>query len=285
MRRFLAMAMAAALLGGCVALPERNGALGLTRLGAAAEAERMEREPVQLLRPVVVLNGYHGLPTLANRVARRLGEMTSGKPGDFLAISYTFSGDLDDVCGTILREVEARWPSPDPERTIEVDVVGVSMGGIAARWAALTPEARAEVRGRSMSEDPDPADQGPALRKRLRIARLYTISAPHRGSRMAEILALDPATADMRGGSAFLHAIDTALPGAGFELVCYTQCRDNLVGATRTAPPGQEPIWTSGTLVFSHFTASRNPMFLVDIARRLRGETPLLQAGDAPPAD
>src|ERR1043165_8734882 len=94
------------VLGGCIALPERNEQIELTRSGAAAETERMRAEHVTLVRPVVVLNGYHGVPTLSKRVQRKLMEMTSGRREDFINISYTWSTDLDAIAAEVVRRVD-----------------------------------------------------------------------------------------------------------------------------------------------------------------------------------
>jgi hypothetical protein len=273
------------LLPGCIALPEQNASLGLTRSDATLERERMVAGPVKLQRPVVVLNGYRGLPTLANRVARKLCEITSGKREDFLAISYWTSTDLDAIAAKVVRKVEEAWPSDDPEQTVEVDVVAVSMGGVVARWAAMAPEDR--VRG--AAEGTAGGDKSKSGRKahgkRLRIARVFTISSPHGGALMANLIAPDAAARDMRTGSPFLAAMDRTLPDANYDMVCYAQTNDKMVGALHASPAGHGVIWCSGTWIFSHFTAPDNPMFLVDIARRLRGEAPALKESGSPPSD
>lgn len=279
----LGLVIAAVLLQGCIALPEQNMTLGLTRPAAAAEAERMRREHVGLERPVVILNGYRGLPTLTARVASILTDMTSGDRGDFYTISYWWTTDLDAIAAEVVRQVDERWPCDDPQRTTEVDVVAISMGGLVARWAAMPPEERVRASGGTGfdSEQSKPVARG----KRLRIARLFTMGSPHRGAKLAETISPDRATHDMQGGSDFLKALDRGLESADYELVCYAQTGDTLVGATRTAPAGREPIWGSGTLIFSHFTTHENPLFLADIARRLRGEAPLLHEAGPPPED
>jgi hypothetical protein len=67
--------------------------------------------------------------------------------------------------------------------------------------------------------------------------------------------------------------------------VCYAHTHDVIVGATNTAPPGMDPIWTDGTLAWSHFAVVHNPIFIADTARRLRGDTPLLHTSGPPPRD
>lgn len=258
-------------------MPERNTSLAVSREQAVALSDKMRHDHRPLARPVVVLNGYRGLPSLANRIARKLREMTSGDRADLLPISYTLDTDFDRIAAEVVRRVDARWPSADPDQTVEVDVVGISMGGLVARWAALPPAQR--FRG-AASTPP-----GKATGKRLRIAHLFTISTPHRGAGFCDSLAPDAAARDMRRGSPFLGVLDAALPSAPYELVCYGQLRDHLVGATRCAPEGRQPIWTSGTFLFSHFKAGDNPLFLADIARRLRREPALLEPGPPPPCD
>jgi hypothetical protein len=281
MMRVLVLSLGAVLLPGCIALPERNAALGLTRSAASIERARMTQAPVALARPVVVLNGYRGLPTLASRVSRKLCETTSGEPSDFLAISYWGSTDLDGIAAEVVRRVDERWRSEDPERTIEIDVVGISMGGLVARWAAIEPERRVRTGASAAGQTAPPGPGG----KRLRIARLFTLASPHDGAAMANVIAPDAAARDMRTGSAFLAALDGALPGAPYELVCYAQTNDKMVGALHAAPEGRQVIWCSGTWTFSHFMVADNPIFLVDIARRLRGEAPVLKECGAPPGD
>lgn len=273
----LVLCLACAMLpGGCFRMPEQNTRLGTTHELAVAEARRLGEIPVILRRPVVVLNGYHGLPTLSHRIARKIAAMTSGDDRDFLEISFTLDSDVDCMAAEVTRQVNARWPNRNPGETIEVDVVGISMGGLVARWAAIAPEQRSR-------SGPTPAPGIPFEARRLRIARLFALGTPHRGAVMADLITPDSVARDMTQGSAFLNTLDEQFPAADYELVCYAQLRDYLSGATRCAPAGSVPIWTSGTLFFSHLKMADNPVFLVDVAKRLRGEAVHLMPGDPPP--
>ena len=89
------------------------------------------------------------------------------------------------------------------------------------------------------------------------------------------------ALAQMPPGAVFLASLDQAPADHEIELVAYAHLNDLLVGARNTAPPDQDPIWSSGTAVFSHFTITTNRRILIDLARRLRGETPI--ATPSPP--
>lgn len=250
----------------------------ITQQDGALELRRLEAAPKPLDRPVVILNGYHGLPRVISSLTSNLRNATSGRDEDFLAVSFFFSASVESAAAAAVDEVNERWPSVDPDSTVEVDVVALSMGGIVARWAALTPEQRA-----AGAKSPDGTVQTPM--RRLRIRRLYTLSSPHRGAAMAEYIRIDQAAVEMRAGSEFLHGLDAALPAADYELVCYSQLRDMTVGATRAAPDGRPLTWTGGTLLFSHLTITDNTVVLADIARRLRNEPPLVEPGDPPAQD
>jgi len=254
-------------IGGCAAsIP--NSLFPAEREIVSAEEERMQESRVRLERPVVVLAGYRSTMRQPSRIVMRLQRMTSGRGDDFLPVSYFWVSDMNEATRRTIDAVEARWPSSDPEWTTEVDVVAVSMGGLVARLGA------SEAFG---DGEPD--------HKRLRIRRLFTLATPHRGSTLAELLALDSAAAAMKPGSSLLRALDEALPEAEFEIIPYARTRDWTVGASRTAPPDAEPIWVDGPTFMSHATIALDGRILIDIARRLRGEWPLAFRGSAPPMD
>jgi hypothetical protein len=139
---------------------------------------------------------------------------------------------------------------------MEVDVVATSMGGLIARHAACVPS--------------EPA----ASRPRLNIARLFTISTPHRGASLAVTPTLDQRVIDMREGSNFLHRLNVEFPPA-YEVVAYVSVPDYVVGERNTALPGQTPWWVvSAPFTSSHMCANDDPRIIADIARRLRGEQP-----------
>lgn len=259
--RVAAVVLAAAfVLSGCMTVGPENPAFAIDRAEAKADLERMKAEPAELDRPVVVLNGWRSPHVLGAALKASVRDRTSGDDADFATISYTLSGSIPGAAAQAVRSVEGRWPSDDPERTVEVDVVAISMGGLVARLAAM------------------PADD----RKRLNIRRLYTLNTPHQGARLASWIAIDPASFAMKPGSAFLADLDAA--DRGYELIAYTQLNDTWVGATRAAPTGEQPIWARGTAVLSHFTIRSNPQILSDLSRRLRGEPPIAEPSE-PPSD
>ncbi len=257
-------------LGCSVNRPVENPAFPVTFEQAKDDLARMRANPIPLQRPVVVLAGYRSWPMLAQGVRYRLFPVTSGNSDDFLPISFMFAGDIEQITGLVTRRIEERWPSDTPDETIEVDVIGISMGGLVARTASL------------------PLGSLPAgdetRERRLKIRTLYTMGTPHEGAILAEKIAPDNAARAMRPGSEFMEYLNAQLGTHEFEIVPYAHLNDTWVGATNSAPPGQEPIWTGGTKVMSHFSITTDDRIMADLARRLRGEAPLAEAS-APPED
>ena len=248
-----------------------NPNFDLTPDQQAAEWERMRREPRPLERPLVVLAGYHSPLVTSRLVAQNLCTLTSGVPSSVHAIAYPFAINIASAADRTMSEIQQRFPSSDPEQTRELDVVGISMGGLVARYAAA-----ARVKNGRTSP-------------RLNIRRLFTIATPHRGAKIARVVAVDRAAHEMVQGSSFLFQLDQDFAQRSYELVCYAQLRDWWVGATNAAPPGLTPYWTDtrGLLAFtlSHFAVNSNRALLLDLARRLRGESPIARDGAGPPTD
>lgn len=260
----LTLAMAVAPLAGCFTLDMPNPNFAHSSREIWDEWHRLRQDPRPLDRPVVVLNGYRGTMLRGLNLGADLAKLTSQDRQDFLVISYPLASDIPTVARRVIDAVNARWPSPHPNHTIEVDVVGFSMGGLVARYAGA-PTAHT------------------GFERHLHMNRLFTLATPHRGARGA-VLAVDNAVAQMTPGAVFLSDLDECLHSCTFEIVPYAHTNDRIVGARNAAPPGQEPIWTAGTSLFSHFAITTNRRVLVDIARRLRGEAPLAMPS-TPPSD
>ncbi len=247
--------LAIALVGGCSADRPLNPLFPLTLGEAKAALHLMRSEPRPLERPVVVAGGIHDPGFVAQGIARTLRQVTQQ---DEMVISVSFfghgAGTFDECRERLVDAVDRAFPTDDPHLTVEVDVIGSSMGGIVARHAARRRD-----------------DGG----KRLRIRRLFTISTPHQGATMAALPTLDQRQIDMRPGSAFLAALNAEPHAADYDLHPYTRLGDLIVGPERSAPPGLHPRWVANLpLSFSHLGASHDPRILADIARRLRGERP-----------
>jgi hypothetical protein len=115
--------------------------------------------------------------------------------------------------------------------------------------------------------------------------RLITVSSPHRGAAWARLPALSRLHADMRGTSPFLDELERAeatTTADDYELVPYVRLGDRIVGAHNAAPAGTNAWWLPNQpLNLAHFAVNRDPRVRADVARRLRGETPLTKT---PPA-
>ena len=179
-------------------------------------------------------------------------------------------GDIEEAALETVELVQATHPSDDPDETVEIDVVAMSMGGLVARYAA----------DRLAKERPGA--------RRLKINRLMTIATPHRGALLAENTPIieDRAVTDMYRSSLFLVKLEEAYKG-DYEIIPYARLNDGVVGTINTAPPGRTPIWVSGPVVGgSHLTINEDKRILADIARRLRGEEPRGVEGEPlPPSE
>jgi hypothetical protein len=248
-----ALLLLAALLVGCSADRPLNPSFPLRLEDARQAMRQMRADPRSLQRPVVVLGGIHDPGFAAPAVAGKLRRATEAD-APIIHVSFFGAGTFDACRDRVVEAVENEWPSPADDETIEVDVVGVSMGGLVARHAAR------------------PRNDGG---KRLAVQRLFTIATPHRGASLAGLPTLDDRVKDMRAGSAFLSALDAAPAGGDLELYCYARLGDAIVGEENTAPPGRRAWWVANIpLAPSHLTAAHDPRILADIARRLRGEGP-----------
>lgn len=221
----------------------------------------MDRAPTQAVRPLVVLGGYHDPGVGPAAVCPKLRRLLTGQP--VIAVSYYFDRSFDDCRKKVIDAVERACPSDDPRQTVEVDVIGLSMGGVVARYCAIERSGE----------------------RKLRIARLFTVSSPHRGAiRATKIPAMSRLHRDLREGSDFLARLQSAEgPNRGYEIIPYVRLGDWIVGVTDAAPFGQSPWWLD-TPIFenAHIGAPLDPKILGDIARRLRGEQPFTQPPPTP---
>lgn len=212
--------------------------------------------PLTPPRPLVILNGYHTPAHVARWAAARIAELTDHQYGDILTVSYPTCSLIEQAAERAIDAVTDRFGTQD------VDVVGISMGGLVARYASLAPDRRVH-----------PLRQTTPGSTRLNIARLFSFATPHMGSKRAALVAPDDAARDMKPGSPFLAMLNAH--AADYPIVCYAHRGDNLVDPHAAAAPGSKPIVADGSRWMSHFTAIHNPWFLADLARRLRGLTPL----------
>jgi hypothetical protein len=240
---------------GCAVVQSMNPAFPISHADARAEWDALAQQKKPFERPVLVLGGIYDPGFASSSIARKLRRCTPDQ-AQVIPVGYPGFGSFESHARKAVEYLERRYPSESANETIEVDVVGYSMGGIVGRYAAMS------------------TDNG---RKRLKIRRLFTISSPHRGARLAALpLFFDRRVAEMRCGSVFLASLDVDLSGEPFELICYARLGDLTVGSRNTSPMGVDPFWVPNRPVsMGHISAAFDKRILLDIARRLRGEDPI----------
>ena len=257
--RFALLIASLLLQVGCCADRPLNPSFPLTMAQAECELEAMNTAPKPLVRPVIVVSGIFDPGIGSQALADELRSMCTGD-APIIAIHFSGAKTFDACAARVIEAIEHAIPSADLDQTIEVDVVASSMGGVVARVAAT--------------------DDSAAGRKRLNIGRLFTISTPHRGAKLAHSSSFDKRISAMCHDSDLITSLN-AEP-CGYELIAYTRLDDGIVGEENTAPPGQNPYWVANMPFRSaHLEANNDPRILADIARRLRGEQPYTRESPA----
>lgn len=239
-------------LVGCASEPI-NPSFSVTRHDASAVLREIAQHRQALDRPLVIVGGFSdpgiGSAVVAAKVRRLVAD-------DRIVCVNVFSGTTFQDCRRqLIDSVSAKFPGQ------KVDVIGLSMGGLVARYAATGDE------------------EG----EYLPIARLFTISSPHRGAKLASIPTFDQKVVDMRPGSKFLSDLAMRDATVAYELFCYTRLGDDAVGEALAAPPGKTAWWVSNPAFESaHLGAMTDDRIVADIILRLRGESPLTSEPPAP---
>ena len=238
---------------GCAEQPI-NPSFPVTTPQARAKIHLMRTDPQPLERPLVVVGGFLDPNIRAPLTAHFFSGLT--RSAKIIPVSLAFCGSFEDCRATIIAAVDKNCPSTDNQWTSEVDVVGMSLGGLASRYAAA----------------PDRLNNSS---RRLRIARLFSVSSPQNGATLAQIISLCEFHHDMQPGSQFLQTLASNDAQAGYKLYPYVLLHDEIVGAKYSAPPGVNPWWAANPpLISPHLAAMIDDRILADIALRLRGEPP-----------
>ena len=263
-------AVALLLLAGCgTAVPNAplNPSFPITFARADAMLARDAARPVPLRRPLVIVGGFLD-PGFGPRTLARRFRACTGDPR-IIGVSIGSDDSWADCRRRVTDAVDAAFPTADPDQTTEVDVIGASLGGLVARYAALPPTA------------------GQRPHRRLRIARLFTLSSPLRGASLADAIPLNlhPLQAGMRTGSSVVRATNAPLPTADlYSVFSYARLHDDQVGTANAAVPGVIPWWVSAPPWPrpTHHGSFLDRRILADVAARLRGEEPLSRDPPAP---
>ena len=230
-----------------------------TQLDAAKDdLKRIEASPQPLDRPLVVISGFLDPGISSSWLKAEFSALTTDRR--IVAVDLFDCGTLQECREKIVKAVDKSFSNDSKEATLEVDVIGVSLGGLAARYAS------------------GPTGQG----KKLKIARLFTISSPLRGAKLAEDLPLlIPFQAELRPGSPEMTALNRWKEA--YPTYSYICLGDDVIGDQNAAVAGRTAWWlTKAPMADVHGGAFYDARILADITRRLRHEPAL--ATD-PPAD
>lgn len=249
------------LLIGCTPQPKSgNPSFPVTVEQGEQTLEQIKKHPKPLDRPLIIVTGFMDPGFAKVSLYREFWQLTRDDRIVSIQLATVFT--FDQCRDKIIRAVQDKFPSTQPSETVEVDVIGYSMGGLAARYAAM------------------PTTQ-PAGRQ-LNIARLFTISTPHRGAAAAEGKPQwFPLPNAMMPGSPFLQQLNADAPA--YPIVSYVVLGDKKIGESNAAPPDQSPWWIPNQPMSNpHMAAYSDPRILADIILRLRDEPPLTHDPQAP---
>ncbi len=242
------------LLDGFATTPD-NPSFPLTIPEAHRALQAMIAKPAPLTRPLVIIGGYEDRFISQTLATQYFGAMI--KDPKFITVSLHDCGSFEECRARILDEVNRACGNTDPNWTAEVDVVGVSLGGMAARYAAAP------------SRDPHSP-------QRLRIARLFTLSSPLAGAKVA-MLGFTDFQRDIQPNSDVQKYLASAEPDPKYEIYSYVHLDDEMVGQENAAIPGRNPYWlpnVPGLPILPHEAIMLDERVFADVTRRLRGETP-----------
>ena len=250
------LVVSACIASACSSDTPLNPSFPLTSGEAKAAIKQMHHDRKPLARPVIVLGGIHDPGLAPSHIADVIRDSVpdADRPRVY-DIAFLETWSFDSCADKLIRKLEARFPSENSHESTEVDVVAFSMGGVVARHAASDNYASRHGR-------------------RLRIARLFTISSPHQGAKLASLPTFDERAKDMRPDSPFLTALNADAGGTAYPLFAYVRLEDTVVGEEFAAPPGMRAWWVGRGLTFSHTLAAHDERILADILRRLRYEEP-----------
>lgn len=236
------------LFTSCVNSGRINSSFPITNHRANEFLNQIELSHHTLVRPLVIVGGFHDFGLPASSLAKRFRNIFS----DCRVLSVSFEGchTFPECKMRLLSAVNTRFPSSKENTTIPVDVIAVSMGGLVSRYSAIS-----------------------TTKQRLDICRLFTISSPHRGSHLALLPAFEPLQRDMRPNSQFLRDLAHSRPN--YEIYSYVRLRDEFVRVADAAPYGYYPWWAPYTgLLSPHNTSYQDSRFIADITARLLGLAP-----------
>lgn len=242
--------------------PATNPSLPISQTDAERELLAVhELPPAKLDRPLVVLGGFLDVGVGPKLYADALSRVFKGT---IVPIAFADCRTFEQCRQRVVETLDARLGRGADGTTVEVDVIGQSMGGLVAMYSAV-------------------AD--PQLGARLNVRRLFTIASPLSGALRASLMppALDalPLVRDMRPGSALYARLARA--AIDYDLFSYVRLNDQTVGEQYAAAPGRGVWWVDNPPGDSaHLAVFSDARIALDIIRRLRGEPPIATEPPAP---
>lgn len=220
----------------------------------------MRQSRRSLDRPLIICGGFTDIG-IGPAVLR--GKLQGVIDDDrILTLSFADCLSIESCRRKLVAAIDERFGRGDNDaETVEVDLIGLSMGGLVAVSSA--------------------ADLGDGAR-RVNARRIFTLASPLTGARLAvrAPIAMTQLHTDMRPGSRLYQTLQSAPLDA--EIFSYTRLNDQIVGEEFSAMPGHTPWWApTPPLEGAHLKGTADVRFLADIARRLRNEPAF---GRIPPA-
>lgn len=226
---------------------------------ARTRLDELKKSKKQLERPLLVLGGFLD-PGIGPATYRKvLGQYVEG---DIITMSFANQSSFEACRERVISGVDQKFPTVDPDQTIEVDVLGESMGGLVAMFSAL--------------DDPE-------LGRRLRIRNLYTISSPLRGAKLAQRspFLFNSMQKNMKPGSPLYQKIESSR--IDYQIFSYTRLNDDIVGEEFASAADHGVWWVDNPHGEpAHVGAMLDRRILLDVILRLRNEKPVTKW---PPAD
>lgn len=249
----------AALLSGCVTpAPKMNPSFNVSAEQADIALSILKENPKPLDRPLVVLGGFLDVGFGPAYYSRALEKFVDGR---IVRVTFATCTSFPQCRERLIAALDRELGKASGTETVEVDVIGQSLGGLIAVYASL---------------------DDPRFAKRLKIKRLFTISSPLAGAKMATWTPFNlfGFQADLRPGSDLY--VKLAKAKFDFPIYSYTRLDDGTVGEQYAALPGHHAWWVDNPpFERAHVGVFADKRVLLDIVRRLRGETPI---GTEPPA-
>lgn len=249
-----------AQLVGCTTPPPlSNPSFKISEEQADVALHEMKAKPKPLDRPLIVLGGFLDLGFGPYFYAKAVDRYVDGQ---ILRVTFASNTHFAQCRAKLIATIDRELGDVDSDETVEVDVIGQSMGGLIAIYSAL---------------------DDPALGKRLKIKRLFTISSPLSGAKLAMWTPFNVFgfQADMRPNSNLYQRL--AKTEFDFPIYSYTRLEDGTVGEQYAALPGRNVWWVDNPpWERAHVGVFNDSRVLLDIVRRLRNETPVATDPPAP---